>query len=115
MWKRHCFGWEYKGKHANLDAAFDQLRQYALALENPPLRAPPQTPSLTHHRRDSDGAKTRAPESRRQVCFWLRAAVSGARHLIVASASFCPLSQRGLRLPRRIACSGQISHEPASP
>ena len=37
VWKRHCFGWEYKGKHANLDAAFDQLRQYALALENPPL------------------------------------------------------------------------------
>ncbi len=29
--------WEYKGKHANLDAAFNQLRQYALALENPPL------------------------------------------------------------------------------
>ena len=28
---------EYKGKHANLDTAFDQLRQYALALENPPL------------------------------------------------------------------------------
>ena len=26
-----------KGKHADLDAAFDQLRQYALALENPPL------------------------------------------------------------------------------
>ena len=37
VWKRHCFAWEYKGKHANLDAAFDQLRQYALALENPPL------------------------------------------------------------------------------
>ena len=35
VWKRHCFAWEYKGKHANLDAAFDQLRQYALALENP--------------------------------------------------------------------------------
>ena len=36
-WKRHCFAWEYKGKHADLDAAFRQLRQYALALENPPL------------------------------------------------------------------------------
>ena len=32
-----CFAWEYKGPRANLDAAFDQLRQYALALENPPL------------------------------------------------------------------------------
>ena len=37
VWKRGCFAWEYKGKHANLDAAFIQLRQYALALENPPL------------------------------------------------------------------------------
>ena len=37
VWKHHHFAWEYKGKHANLDAAFAQLRQYALALENPPL------------------------------------------------------------------------------
>ena len=37
VWKRGFFAWEYKGKHANLDNAFDQLRQYALALENPPL------------------------------------------------------------------------------
>ena len=37
VWKRHCFAWEYKGKHADLDAAFRQLRQYALALENSPL------------------------------------------------------------------------------
>ncbi len=37
VWKRHHFAWEYKGKHADLDAAFVQLRQYALALENPPL------------------------------------------------------------------------------
>ena len=37
VWKRHHFAWEYKGKHADLDAAFRQLRQYALALENPPL------------------------------------------------------------------------------
>ena len=37
VWKRHCFAWEYKGQRADLDAAFVQLRQYALALENPPL------------------------------------------------------------------------------
>ena len=37
VWKRHCFAWEYKGRQADLDAAFNQLRQYALALENPPL------------------------------------------------------------------------------
>ena len=37
VWRRGCFGWEYKGKRKNLDAAFGQLQQYALALENPPL------------------------------------------------------------------------------
>ena len=37
VWKRHHFAWEYKGKQADLDAAFGQLRLYALALENPPL------------------------------------------------------------------------------
>lgn len=37
VWKRHHFAWEYKGKRKNLDDAFEQLRQYALALENPPL------------------------------------------------------------------------------
>ena len=37
VWKRHHFAWEYKGRRANLDGAFEQLRQYSLALENPPL------------------------------------------------------------------------------
>ena len=44
VWKRHYFAWEYKGKRANLDAAFEQLRQYALALENPPLARTFQQP-----------------------------------------------------------------------
>ncbi len=37
VWRRGCFAWEFKGHRADLDAAFVQLRQYALALENPPL------------------------------------------------------------------------------
>jgi hypothetical protein len=37
VWKHGHFGWEYKGKRKDLDAAFAQLQQYALALENPPL------------------------------------------------------------------------------
>ena len=37
VWKRGFFGWEYKGKHKDLDAAFDQLLRYRDALENPPL------------------------------------------------------------------------------
>ena len=37
VWKENCFGWEYKGKRKDLDAALAQLQQYALALDNPPL------------------------------------------------------------------------------
>lgn len=37
VWKRGCFGWEYKAPGARLDAALKQLMQYALPLENPPL------------------------------------------------------------------------------
>ena len=37
VWKRGHFGCEYKGKHHDLRAAYVQLQQYAVALENPPL------------------------------------------------------------------------------
>jgi type II restriction/modification system DNA methylase subunit YeeA len=37
VWRKGCFAWEYKGRHANLDKANAQLLQYATALENPPL------------------------------------------------------------------------------
>lgn len=37
VWKRDFFGWEYKGKHKDLSAAYEQLKQYREDLENPPL------------------------------------------------------------------------------
>jgi type II restriction/modification system DNA methylase subunit YeeA len=37
VWRRGCFGWEYKGHRANLDDAYRQLLGYKDALENPPL------------------------------------------------------------------------------
>jgi len=37
VWKRGHFAWEYKGKHKDLKAAYQQLLQYREALENPPL------------------------------------------------------------------------------
>jgi type II restriction/modification system DNA methylase subunit YeeA len=37
VWRKDCFAWEYKGRHKDLDAAFRQLLNYAVALENPPL------------------------------------------------------------------------------
>ncbi|MBI1914903.1 MAG: class I SAM-dependent DNA methyltransferase [Planctomycetes bacterium] len=37
VWLRGFFGWEYKGKHKDLKAAYQQLLLYREALENPPL------------------------------------------------------------------------------
>jgi type II restriction/modification system DNA methylase subunit YeeA len=37
VWKRGHFGWEYKGHHKDLEAAYKQLLDYREALENPPL------------------------------------------------------------------------------
>ena len=37
VWKRGCFAWEYKGKHKDLGAAYQQLLQYRESLQNPPL------------------------------------------------------------------------------
>ena len=37
VWKKDFFGWEYKGKHKDLSAAYDQLLLYRDALASPPL------------------------------------------------------------------------------
>jgi hypothetical protein len=37
VWKKGCFAWEYKGKHKDLDQAYQQLLQYRESLLNPPL------------------------------------------------------------------------------
>ncbi|MEX2546630.1 MAG: DNA methyltransferase [Chloroflexota bacterium] len=37
VWKKDHFAWEYKGKRANLAAAYKQLLDYREALDNPPL------------------------------------------------------------------------------
>jgi len=37
VWKKGFFGWEYKGKHKNLEDAYKQLLDYREDLENPPL------------------------------------------------------------------------------
>ncbi len=37
VWKHGCFAFEYKGKHADLNKAYQQLQQYRESLLNPPL------------------------------------------------------------------------------
>lgn len=37
VWRKGCFAWEYKGPDKSLVKAYSQLKDYADALENPPL------------------------------------------------------------------------------
>lgn len=37
VWKKGFFGWEAKGTHRDLGRAYEQLKMYADALQNPPL------------------------------------------------------------------------------
>ncbi len=37
VWKKGYFGWEAKGTHKSLERAYEQLKMYADALQNPPL------------------------------------------------------------------------------
>jgi type II restriction/modification system DNA methylase subunit YeeA len=49
VWKRGFFAWEYKGKHANLDKAWEQLDRYRADLENPPLLVTCDTSRIEIH------------------------------------------------------------------
>ncbi len=49
VWKKGCFGWEYKGLHRDLDAAYGQLLLYQGALENPPLLVTCDTDRILVH------------------------------------------------------------------
>jgi hypothetical protein len=49
VWKRGFFAWEYKGRHRDLAAAYDQLLRYQGALENPPLLVTCDTDRILVH------------------------------------------------------------------
>jgi hypothetical protein len=49
VWKKRCFGWEYKGPKADLGKAFQQLQQYRDSLQNPPLLVVSDIQSIVIH------------------------------------------------------------------
>jgi type II restriction/modification system DNA methylase subunit YeeA len=76
VWKRGCFGWEYKSRGRSLDDAIDQLKRYALALENPPLliacnldrfRIVTNWTNAVSARHEFDLDGLRAPENRQRL------------------------------------------------
>ena len=59
VWLKGKFGWEYKRKHRDLRAAYQQLQKYREALENPPLLVvcdPIIVKRLAHCQTDPAGA-----------------------------------------------------------
>ena len=57
VWKRDYFAWEYKGKHANLKKAYDQLLLYRESLLNPPLLVVSDLDSIVVHTNFTNTAK----------------------------------------------------------
>ncbi len=49
VWKRGFHAFEYKGRHANLAKAYDQLLRYRASLENPPLLVVCDTDTIEIH------------------------------------------------------------------
>lgn len=49
VWKKGHFGIEYKGKHKDLNKAYDQLLKYRASLENPPLLVVCDTDTIRIH------------------------------------------------------------------
>ena len=59
VWKRGYFGWEYKGKHKDLAAAYQQLLEYREDVENPPLLVVCDTDRFEVHTNFTNTAKRR--------------------------------------------------------
>jgi type II restriction/modification system DNA methylase subunit YeeA len=57
VWKKGFFAWEYKGKHANLDKAYQQLLQYCEDLQNPPLLIVSDIDRIVVHTKFSNSVK----------------------------------------------------------
>ena len=59
VWKKGYFAIEYKGKHANLEKAYDQLLQYRESLFNPPLLVVSDMETIVIHTNFTNTAKER--------------------------------------------------------
>ena len=57
VWKKGVFAWEYKGKHKNLNAAYDQLLKYRESLHNPPLLIVSDMETIVIHTNFTNTAK----------------------------------------------------------
>lgn len=58
VWRKGRFGWEAKGTHKDLDKAYQQLKMYADALQNPPLLIVSDLQQIIIHTNFTNSIKT---------------------------------------------------------
>lgn len=109
VWKRGVFGWEYKGPDKDLQRAYSQLKEYADALENPPLLITSDIKRIEIHTNFTNTVKTvyslalsdLADARKREILRWafaepekLRPGVTRAMVTVQAAERFSELAHR---------------------
>ena len=122
VWKRGAFGWEYKGPEKDLQAAYSQLKQYADALENPPLLVTSDIKRIEIHTNFTNTVKKvyslalsdLADARKREILRWvfaepekLRPGVTRAMVTVQAAERFSELAHR---LQSRGYAPQQVAH-----
>ena len=122
VWKRGHFAWEYKGKRKDLNAAYAQLQQYAVALENPPLLIVSDMKTIVIHTNWTNSVRKTYPipldELRNaEARAWLKAAFTeperlkpGQTRQSLTEAAASDFARIALRLRERGHDSQAVAH-----
>ena len=95
VWYKGHFAWEYKGKHANLDKAYNQLLQYREALQNPPLLIVSDLESIVIHTNFTNTVK-------QTTTLTLEDLLDPAKLAILHNAFFNPIALRAPQTPAQV-------------
>ena len=105
VWKKGCFAWEYKGKHADLDKAYNQLLQYREALQNPPLLIVSDLESIVIHTNFTNTVK-------QIFTLTLEDVLDPAKLNILHNAFYNPDALRAPQTPEQVTrdAAGEFAH-----
>lgn len=119
VWKRGYFAWEYKGKHANLDKAYQQLLLYRESLTNPPLLVVSDLDSIIIHTNFTNTVKqvvtisledllTPLGMQRLRAIFYEPEYFRAPQTAVPASPAMCPLTGCATATPAMRWIGGQV-------
>ena len=122
VWKRGAFGWEYKGPDKDLLAAYAQLKQYADALENPPLLVTSDIKRIEIHTNFTNTVKKvyslalsdLADAKKREILRWVFAEPEKLRPGVTRAMVTVDAAERFSELAHRLQAKGyppqQVAH-----